>query len=205
MKSICFCGMDGAGKSTQSKRIVEKLAKFNSLYIHVFSQGNTVASKTHNIAFIKDVHQRMRDLSGKGIGRYVKILVGLSYYLVDAWVTVLRNRYKYKNNMIIYDRYFYDSLVIFIANFECMPTWALSFGRLLPKCNEIIFLEAKPACALKRKPEHSMEVMQRYFALYRMLAKLMKVEVVDGTASMELVNKEIDKRIDQFILSLQVI
>ena len=94
--------------------------------------------------------------------------------------------------MVIYDRYFFDFLVIFVSNFYQMPLWILRFSKIFPKTHTLIFMETDPPIAKKRRPEHPIEQLERYRNLYRRLGDLLKAHMIDGTKNLSIVEKEVD-------------
>lgn len=193
MISISFSGMDGAGKSTQCQKLISSFQKLgvDVKFFHMGSQGKTVGSKAQSFPVISKIHRKLRDLSGKGISRGFKLFVGLSYYLIDSWLSHFVHKIKYKNNLVVFDRYFFDFLVIFVSNFPNIPWWVIHFAKILPQSNVTIIMEVSPQIAKQRRSEHSIKELQRYYQLYRRLADILRIKIIDGTKNLAIIEKEI--------------
>ena len=196
MMSICFSGIDGSGKTTQCHNLIKRFQEMGveTKFIHILSQGKTVGSKSQSLPLITATHRRLRDLSGKGVTRCFKLFIGLSYYLVDSWISHIFHKIKYRNNVVIYDRYFFDPLLIFASNFPRIPLWVIPFSRIIPQGNVTIIMEVPPEIAKQRKPEHPLDLLKRYHQLYRRLADILKVKIIDGTMNNIIVEKEVNQR-----------
>ncbi len=194
--SICFSGMDGSGKSTQCRRLVKFFQEMDidAKLIHILSPGKTVGSRSQSMPSIKGIHRRLRDLPGEGLSRGIKLCAGLTYYLVDSWLSHIVHRRKYGDKVVIYDRYFFDPLVIFAAHFKRIPRWVIRFSKVLPRSGVTIIMEAPPEVSKQRKPEHSVEILEAYFELYRQLASVLKVKMIDGTTEMTVIQENVIKQ-----------
>lgn len=196
MITICFSGMDGAGKSTQCHSLIRRFREIgvDVKSVHMLSHGKTIGSKSQSLPLMKQIHRKLRDLSGNGIYRGIKLIAGLSYYLIDSWGTYTVHKIKYSNNVVIYDRYFYDLLAIFACNFDRIPWWVIHFAKIFPQGNIIIIMEAHPEIAQQRKPEHSIEVLTRYHQVYRRLADTLKIKTINGTKGIAIAEEEVNQR-----------
>ena len=182
MRTISFSGIDGCGKTTQSKLLEKRMLAlgYNVKLIHIFREGETVASNAHRIPILKQMIIRLRTLPDCGLGRSVRLILGLMNYFFDAWSTHLLHRVKYKNSLIIYDRFFYDQLVIFAAAFSRMPEWVMKIVKILPQADMKIIMGVSPKEAWQRKSEHSIEKLTNYSKLYRLLSEILQIEMIDG-------------------------
>jgi len=196
MKSICFSGMDGSGKSTQCQLLKKRLEGLgiNSEIIHILTKGNTVASSAQDKLFLKKIYKKLKNLPTSGIGGKLKIGIATVSFLLDSWITAIYHRFKYKGKVVVYDRFFYDHLVIFGASFSKVPWWIINFARFMPKSNSTIITAVTPEVGHARKPEDSVEKLQKCAEFYRRLAYIFKIEIIDGTQSIEEIAEHIFKK-----------
>ena len=103
MKIISFSGMDGSGKSTQCGILSERLRRegIDTELIHLLTAGNTVSSNLQTKPLFRTISRELRNLPVNGFGGYVKLGIGLISHLIDAWVTYIRHRLKYKNDIFL--------------------------------------------------------------------------------------------------------
>ena len=186
--------MDGSGKSTQCQRLSSLFHELGAPVkcFHMGAQSTTIGTTSQDLPFVNKIHCRLRDLPGKGISRVIKITVGLAYYLVDSWISHFLHEIKYRHHVVIYDRYFFDFLAIFVSNFYQMPLWILRFSKIFPRSHILIFMETESPIAKKRRPEHPIEQLERYRNLYRRLGDLLKAHMIDGAKNLRMVEKEVD-------------
>lgn len=183
MKTVCFCGMDGSGKTTQCNILTKRLRNLGVEVevIHLFSASNTVSSNLQGKPLFRMLSQRLRDLPVYGFGGRVKLAIGLISFFVDAWLTYIYHLLKYNRKIVIYDRFFYDQFVIFAATFYKTPWWIINLARILPKGDVTILMEIPPKIGNIRKSEDSVDKLTKCLKFYRLLASILNVEIIDGT------------------------
>jgi len=183
MKTICFTGMDGAGKSTQCRMLEERLRKvgLEVEVIHILTKGKTVSSNMQGWPLFRLLHKKLKSLPCYGFKGNIKLLIGLVSFFIDAWTTNIHYHLRYSDKIVIYDRFYYDQFVIFATAFPKTPWWIIRFLRFLPKSDMTIMLEVPPKIANMRKSENSVEKLTIFLKLYRFLASMLKVRIIDGT------------------------
>lgn len=201
MKTICFTGMDGSGKSTQCGILAKRL-RYSGVeveVIHILTSGNTVSSRIQEKPLFRIFHRWMKNLPYRGLLGGIKLAIGLISFFTDAWVTNIHYRLKYGKKLVIYDRFFYDQLVNFAASFPKPPWGVINFAKTLPKSNVTIIMEVSPEIGNMRKPEDSIEKLLKYSKFYRLLASILNVEIIDGTQDVEVVANCIFQRCAKLI------
>lgn len=203
MKTICFCGVDGCGKTTQAKLLFKNLQRAgkNPIYIHILSPKNTVLSRLHEVSVINRAISYIRILKDNFVVKVLKVSLRLFNLLLDSWVTTTMNKVKYKNQakIMIYDRYFYDILVILAFSYPNILNFIINFSKLIPKPDIVILFEISPEVSVKRKSEHTLDEARRYSEIYKVLGKKINPSFVINA---ELSEKEIEKNIETNMKSI---
>jgi len=201
MKTICFIGMDGSGKSTQCKMLAKRLQQLGVevKLIHLFTTGSTVSSRVQKKPLLKFFSQKLREIPTYGIKGTIKLLIGLISYFIDAWVTYILHQIKYRKKVVIYDRFFYDRFVTFGVIFDKTPWWIVNFAKFLPKSDMPIIMEVPSKVGNLRKPEDSLEKLEKSLKFYRILASILNIEVIDGTQNFDKIAEHIYRRVSKLI------
>lgn len=119
---ICFTGVDGSGKTTQAKKLVDNLSKYNLKFEYVYARFNPFLFKPFllvgNFIFLRDKkveNYNQRTYEKKKVLKKYSLLSNLFYkiLLIDYYIQLL---YKIKlplvfGKNIICDRYVYDTIV----------------------------------------------------------------------------------------------
>ena len=132
MRTVCFSGIDGCGKSTQSRILAERLRASGAEVelIHILTEGKTVASNLQRKPLLRVFHKRLKDLPSRGFLGSIKLIIGLISFFLDAWLSVMQYRIRYGGKIVIYDRFFYDHLVIFATTFPKTPWWVINIAKI---------------------------------------------------------------------------
>ncbi len=169
-KIIAFIGLDGSGKSTQAKNIIEflKKNKFKIKYLHLPS------AVPLNLV-IKASKVKVSSTKKTGIlssfFRQCAFLTGLPWiYLFKILPNTLRGR------IIIADRWFYDELVHLTYRKQCF--FPDLYRKLIIKPGLLIYLDVKPEIAQKRKPEQDVDYFILKHELYNKLAAKIKAKKI---------------------------
>ncbi len=174
MKTVCFCGIDGAGKTTQAELLVTQLKKEskNPTYIHLFSQRGTFGTQFHQTFWLSPIIKFIRIKKESSWGKRFNIIIRVVNLFLDSWITTFINRVKYKDSLIVYDRYFYDILAILISEHPRLEFLLLKFIFFLPR-PKLVF------------------ILDKNSNLYLNLAKKVKAKVINSQLSRKKIAKQI--------------
>ena len=193
-KIIAFIGLDGSGKSTQAKNVIQFLRDngFKTKYLHLPS------SVPLNF-IVKASKIKVSSTKKSGIlnsfFRQCAFLIGLPWiYLFRILPNTL------KGGVIVADRWFYDELVHLIYRKQCyFPRF---YRKLIPKPGLLIYLDTDPRTAQRRNSRVSLipEPNVKYFVFkekeYNKLAtkvkakKIKSIQLNKTKASVEKILKE---------------
>jgi thymidylate kinase len=164
--TMAFLGTDGAGKSTiiENIRPILNEAFHNGIY-YEHLRPNMIPS-------IAKLFRKNEILDGPVINPHAKNKSGLlgsllrwNYYLIDytlGYFFKIFPRKAFRSCVWIFDRYYYDYLIDKRRTRVNLPSWLLKMGKLIiPEPDIIICLGAEPNIIYKRKPELSIQEVNR--------------------------------------------
>lgn len=178
---ICFIGIDGSGKTTYALKLYQELKTkgFKCRYIHFDSLfAHTVlniANKIANLATTKTKHAKLKDSSEKRASSFISTIKGTIWSLILIIDGIFFNllKLKKKREIVICDRYFYDSAIscIYSGAKESFIYKIYQQFFLLP---DIMFLmDVEPKTAYNRKQDESLKYLARKRELYLKLYSTM--------------------------------
>lgn len=208
-KLIVLTGMDGSGKTTQARELASFLARTGHRVEYLWCRGRNLLSlpfmvvgrrlhgapKTH--LHIRGSDDRARETSYQSrklallrnpLIRAAWTFAVLAERLVELSVRVPLARLR--NDIVIADRYLYDSLVDLAADLNeapvaaatCLDRW---YVRLLPRPDVVALLDLPEETAFARKTDTpSIEYLGRRRAIYRSMAKHGRWHEVDAARPM---------------------
>ncbi|QPJ61188.1 MAG: hypothetical protein G3M70_04505 [Candidatus Nitronauta litoralis] len=181
MMRIALSGLDGTGKSTLVSEL-EKHFKEQGKRVkmfHLFSKGQTVMARAQDSGLLRGLVKWIRGRKDGFFGRGLKFWARFINVIIDSYITQRRNN-QLALDVILYDRYFYDVLLAVIRDFPEKKSLAYAVGRRLPRPDHVFFLDAKPETVIARKPEHTLESAQLYRSLYREMAEVLNISILDA-------------------------
>jgi thymidylate kinase len=200
---ITFTGIDGSGKSTLTKMLVERLKNegIYAEYLWWFSAENSIFRRA--IRFISRSRKTEHCEAKKGklskssqVQKLYQFLVLLDYQrqtIFRVWIPLISG----KN--IICDRYVYDIVTSFAMEFNYSEPGAKKLMakllRLSPKPDAAFFVDVPVEVAIKRKSDiPSIEHHEELRKIYRNLIENEMI-VLNGTADLEELNNVIWKQV----------
>lgn len=177
---IVFCGMDGSGKTTLAKKVIEFFKEQGLKFEFIHAHGYSISQDSFGLNKVKI--NRLKYL--------FRLLI--PFALLDNLFTYY---FKYKlilrNKALICDRYFYDKVARMMYYGICNKLIAKIYLKLLPRPDFTFFLDASPKDVYIRKGEYSEKDLSCYRKMYRFLAKYLNVPVIDTNQSIDICYKEI--------------
>lgn len=174
---VAFLGTDGSGKSTIINivtPIIKEITGWDIHYEHlrpnyISSLGVALGKRTkqeeHNRGPVTDPHS----LPPSG---FVGSLLRLSYYMIDYTWGYFRKVYPTKKVIWFFDRYYYDYLIDQRRARLSLPQWVLNiYGWFVPSPDLILCLGTDPDVIFKRKPETSLQEVERQVNFLRDFCK----------------------------------
>lgn len=204
----CILGIDGSGKTTQAKRLVENLknnrdikiiyqwGKFESTIFKVLIalknkimkiDGNSIV-QYHETALL-----RKKIFSNKCLENiYVNTVIILYFVqIVKKFVIPLKLGYN-----VVADRYYYDTIVDlafeFNYNKEVLLKLMKKISLFCPTPYKVIYLSVPSKIAYNRKDDiPELDFLVRKKEYYDYIVKILDIQVLDGTLNSSIIYKTI--------------
>jgi len=190
-KKIAFIGIDGSGKSALIKEL-EKLIEKDYGECHVVYMG---LGKDMKIPFLKKL---MKVYSKKKYGSeseesYHKSRdnlrdrspLWLFVQYSEFWARYLGARKLQKDKIILFDRFFYDGLIL-----GSNLSFSI-FRHFTPVPNKCFLIKAPPKIIRERKDEASEEDIIKYYKKSKRVLKFFPIVEIDNTKNLKVVAREI--------------
>ncbi len=215
MSTITLVGLDGAGKTTIAKLLMQSSARrMKYLYMGTAIGSSNYALPTSRLLHrLKErslqtspssVQQKLRPLQKRDARGSIAAAFRLLHRLSEEWYRQLVSWYfQLRGFVVLYDRHFI---------FECAPHdvedqahrrlsdrihfWLLC--HLYPRPQLVFFLDAPPSILFERKPEATLEYLAVRRRIYLNLGKRMQSFFrIDATQPPDAVLAEIQEHIDR--------
>ncbi|MFC1646680.1 hypothetical protein ACFL1A_00195 [Patescibacteria group bacterium] len=166
---IAFCGVDGSGKSTVSRKIAAKLSKFGikTRVVHFYQEPFLM-----RIAFL---NKQIKKIGKINVGLEKRSFLWALAYWLDACLQYIYYNLRYPKTILVFDRFFQDYLVSF-------RYYKVSFIKLFEKATplgvKVFLISIDYKVAWKRKKEKSInhtKDLDRIYEDYISRLKFVKV------------------------------
>ena len=186
-RTISFIGIDGSGKTTQANYLIKTLhMQGNSIkYIHFFSSGRIVTGEPQPGSLISTFLQNLDKPTDNRLEEFIRLLTKLMGILLDSWLTHFHNARKYADKIVIYDRYYYDSLVVLAFRTKTLKNIILILSKLIPKPNIIVLFKVTPSTSVIRKAEQTIEDAEKICNLYLRLTSILPIYSLNAELSIK--------------------
>lgn len=160
---VTLLGPDGSGKTTSYEMIKEKIGDHfysNVSYYHFRYGKISPISKLLGRKQEKNIERTTEEnlVAAERISRFFWIYP--IYYFLDFILGTIDIRYKkYKNHLIIYDRYYFDYIVN--QSYKKLPSFFLwPYKYFVKKPDVLIYLKADARIIFNRKPELTVRLIK---------------------------------------------
>ncbi len=214
MQVISFSGLDGAGKTTQIKLLHNYLTQRGKrISILTMYDDISVARRirkffslkrlrSNNFSSETRIHNKSQSFrKDKNTFSLSKLILRMLTYLLDSislHIAIWKHKNKY--DIIIFDRYIYDSLVNLLTYTEhpIVKYYIHVLCLLSPRPDTIIFLSTTPEIAFARKPEYPKEYLKKRYVAYKKMFSSYIKDAIFADGQIEETFSKIKEEINAF-------
>lgn len=210
---ICFIGLDGSGKSTYGQFVHEKLTEKYCMSSHIVwvKFGLTIFSKLSPL--IKNKEFDAIDCANPFKFNHKRKIFSYLYLgelLFEHWLRIIKSVKipLYQGISIICDRYYFDSIVDIMINFNFPYKTAknvFNFFIGLPKPDIVFYIKLPAEVAYSRKKDvYDVSYLENRNTVYALIEKDFPLVILDGTKSPEALKLQISDNINSYLMRKQV-
>ena len=218
---ICFTGIDGSGKTTQARLLVDWLASKGIQSKYVWSRGEVLTIRSillfmgrralgtsaREIASDKKSYREYQSRKSKLMGNPLVRALWSAMIHPEHLLQINRDiRRKMQDGyVVVCDRYLWDSTVDLAVLNNKNPAWLSSrlnrlMWKFVPQPTITFLIDIPPEEAIKRKNDiPSFEYVQRRADLYRYLAKHESLTLIDGCEDVATIQDEITTTVKNYL------
>ena len=182
-------GVDGCGKTTQAKILIDRLKKngYETMYVRpVYVLLDLIRSGEKDKNSVSPRRARVSEISNKKLSIMRRVLMGLLGYLY-ALATCISMKFHYRNKIIICDRYFYQFF------FDLFGNWSENIITIFPRPDIAFFLDGDLELFYSRMDNpFDASVGRDYYTgvinLYRRISKKYDFIQIDANLEREKIN-----------------
>jgi len=137
MVIVAIVGVDGCGKTTQARMLVDRLKKngYEAMYVRpVYVLLDLIRLSEEDKNSVSPRRARVSEILNKKLSIMQRVLMGLFGYLY-ALVTYIFIKFTSGNKIIVCDRYFYQFF------FDLFGNWSENIIKIFPKTDITFFLD----------------------------------------------------------------
>jgi dTMP kinase len=210
---VCFTGVDGCGKTTQAKMLVDHLNSIGYKTTYIWSRGSSQWGKTlikigrkiigvneRSLSNNPDSYMEYQKKKSKVLFKF-KLFRFIWFLLVEVeHIIKLRSiilPLLRSNQIVVCDRYLWDSIVDLAISFNESKEWVhkrikFFLGRIIPHPKLSLFLSVSSDVAMGRKDDIPSRVyIERRIPIYCYLANSLNMIFIDGTKDSNAIKKKI--------------
>lgn len=217
---ICFTGIDGSGKTTQAKLLVDWLASQGIKTTYTWSRGEVLAirriflsmgrralgTSTREIASDQASYRKYQSRKSRLMGNaLVRTLWSVMTYVEHLVQINLDIRRQLQDGFwVVCDRYQWDTLIDLAVLNNKDSEWLVNgfnrfTWRLIPRPAITFLIDIPPEEAMRRKDDiPSLEYVQKRRAHYLHVAETGSFTVVDGCMDAATIHREICRTMDHY-------
>lgn len=189
--TIAFIGIDGSGKTTLIKELSKKLSKEGEtckvIYMGLGSEHNFPLLK-QVMAIRRYFHNESHEKNSASFRKYNYRKRGFFWVLgqySELWIRYLKSKKYSKNSYVIFDRFFYDGLIL------GGKTTFNFFKYFTPRVKNSFLIKAPAKIIWERKKEAGIKEVEKYYSKAKKLESFFPIKVINNTEKINIVVEKI--------------
>jgi len=175
---IAFIGIDGAGKTTLINKVAEKMEekghKYKIVYMGLGGEGDLLFHHLSN--FKRKILYNKKGADTKKLDNYrERGILWVFVQYIELWLRYLNAKKYSKDYMILFDRFFYDGLIL--GNRLSFHI----FKFFTPKPDRCFLIKAPPKVVYGRKKEAGIKEIKKYYKKAENLSHFFPIITINNT------------------------